>query len=88
MAGESKQPFALGSNFQGRKFAPKKIPAPSERISFRDLARLAARRKTPQFLVDRTGCDESTAKRWLSGKSRPPAGALCVVLADIFARID
>ena len=86
--GESSLRTVRASNFQGRKSAPKKIISPAERISFRDLARLAARRKTPQFLVDRTGCDESTAKRWLSGKSRAPADALRVVLADIFARLD
>jgi hypothetical protein len=61
---------------------------PRDRISFRDLARIAAPRKTKEFLVARTGCDDSTAKRWLRGKSRVPGQAVYAVLADIFARID
>lgn len=85
---ESKPSLALPSTFQGRKYAPRKIPLPAERISFRDLAKLAARRKTEQFLTERTGCDPSTAKRWLSGKSRAPDRAVYAVLADIFARFD
>jgi hypothetical protein len=36
----------------------------------------------------RPGCDDSTAKRWLRGKSRVPGQAVYAVLADIFARID
>lgn len=88
MRGESKRRGALLSNPDRRKFAPKNIGAGRERISFRDIAKLAARRKTQQFLSDRTGCDPSTAKRWLSGDSRAPAGAVYAVLADIFARID
>jgi hypothetical protein len=79
---------ALRSNFQGRKFAPKKIGKPVERISFRALAKFAVPRKTEQFLVDHCGCDASTAKRWLSGASRPPGEALRVVVADILTRIQ
>jgi hypothetical protein len=53
--------------------APRRHPAP---------------RKTKEFLVARTGCDDSTAKRWLRGKSRVPGQAVYAVLADIFTRID
>jgi hypothetical protein len=88
MSGESSQRSFARSNRQGRKFAPKKIVLPAERISFRDIAKLAARRKTIQFLVERTGYDDSTAKRWLSGKSRAADRAVYAVLADIFARIE
>jgi hypothetical protein len=66
---------------------PKSLSA-RDRISFRDLARVAAPRKTKEFLVARTGCDDSTAKRWLRGKSRVPGQAVYAVLADIFTRID
>ena len=85
---ESSPREARASNFEGRKFAPKKISAPKDRISFRDLAKFAVPRKTEQFLIDRTGCDVSTAKRWLSGASRPPAAAMVAICADIFSRID
>jgi hypothetical protein len=85
---ESSQRVALRSSFRGGKSVTKKILSPATRISFRDLAKLAARRKTEQFLSDRTGCDERTAKRWLSGASRAPGEAVYVVLADIFSRID
>jgi len=90
MAGESNAGIAVGSNRGGRKFAPKKIRSVDERISFRDLALLASRRKTIQFLCDRVDCDPSTAKRWLSSKrtARVPDRAVYVVLADIFARIE
>lgn len=87
MSGESRQGALAPSNPQRRKYAPKKIPKPSERISFRDLAKLAARRKTQQFLTDRTGCDPSTAKRWLSGESRAPDDAIYVVLIQIFTEM-
>lgn len=75
------------ANFRGRKYAPKKIGPVEERISFRDLAKLAARRKTIAFLVERTGADDSTAKRWLNGKSRVPDTAVYAVLGDIFKRL-
>jgi hypothetical protein len=88
MAGESRQGAVAASNLGRGKYAPKKIPPPRERISFRDLAKVAAPKKTREFLSAHTGCDDSTAKRWLSGKSRAPAGAVYAVLADIFARID
>lgn len=84
--GESSQRGGATSNLDRRKFAPKKISKPTERISFRDLAKFAVPRKTEQFLVERTGCDTSTAKRWLSGTSRAPASAVFVVCAAIFAR--
>lgn len=85
---ESSQRVRAASNFDRRKYAPKKIRPVDDRISFRDLAKFARRRKTEQFLVDRTGCDASTAKRWLSGKSRAPADAAFKILADILARVS
>lgn len=74
------------SNFDRRKFAPKKIPAVDDRISFYDLAKFAAPRKTIEFLVERTGRDASTAKRWLAGKSRPSDAAVNAIWADIHSR--
>lgn len=88
MSSESQQRNGLPSTFQGRKFAPKKIRVAEGRISFRDLAKFAVPRKTEQFLVDRTGCDGSTAKRWLSGTSRAPAHALQALVVDILSRIE
>lgn len=88
MLRESSQRRLAPSNFRGRKSAPTKIQRPSERISFRDLAKFAARRKTEEYLVERTGCNGSTAKRWLSGASRAPASALGAVIADIFSRAE
>lgn len=88
MACESRQRTIASSNRGGLKSEPKKIRPKPERISFRDLAKLAARRKTIQFLCDRVSCDPSTAKRWLSRASRVPDRAIYVVLADIFARIE
>jgi hypothetical protein len=85
---ESTARRVLPSNREGRKYAPKKIGPVDRRISFRDLAKFAVPRKTQQFLVDRTGCDAATAKRWLSGHSRPPATAVYAVCADIFSRIE
>jgi hypothetical protein len=86
--GESSPAFRAPSNLRGGKFAPKKIELPKQRISFRDLARLAAPRKTREFLSERTGCDDSTAKRWLSGKSRVSGAAVCAVLADVLSRVE
>jgi hypothetical protein len=88
MAGESVSRRVRGSNFRGSKNATKKIRGPNERISFRDLARFACGRKTEHFLAERTGKHPSTAKRWLSRKSRAPAAAVYAVMADIFARLD
>jgi hypothetical protein len=90
MVAESTRRTITPSNFSGRKTAPGKSLPPNarDRISFRDLARVAAPRKTKEFLVARTGCDDSTAKRWLRGKSRVPGQAVYAVLADIFTRID
>lgn len=90
MAGESRPRPVARSNRTGLEYEPKKITPVDDRISFHDLAKLAARRKTIQFLCDRAGCDPSTAKRWLSRarKSRVPDRAIYVVLADIFARLE
>ena len=74
------------SNRHRRKYAPKKIGAVDGRISFRDIAKFAWPRKTQQQLTLRTGCDPSTAKRWLAGDVRPPGDAVNAVWADIFAR--
>lgn len=76
------------SNSEGRKNAPRKIQTPQERISFRDLARFAWPNKPVAALVERTGADESTAKRWLRGTSRAPASAAYRALADIFDRLE
>jgi hypothetical protein len=73
---------------QGRKYAPRKFACPQDRISFRDLVRFAAPHKPVAFLVERTGADESTAKRWMSGKSRPPASAAYRVLGTIIDRLE
>lgn len=85
--GESSGRIAAASTFEGRKFAPKKISTPKERISFRDLAKFASKRKTIEFLCERTGCDASTAKRWLNGASRVPDRAVYALCADIFSRL-
>ncbi len=85
---ESSQRRRAASNFVGGKSVTKKIGLRRDRISFRDLARFAARRKTEQFLSDRTGCDQRTAKRWLSGASRTPGNAVSAVLADILDRLE
>jgi hypothetical protein len=85
---ESSGVFASASNLRGRKNAPRKIPSPKERISFRDLVRFAAPQKPVAFLVERTGADESTAKRWMRGTSRAPATAAYRVLGDIIDRLE
>jgi len=79
---------AGNANLRGRKNATQKILAPRDRISFRDLARLAYPEKPVAALVERTAADESTVKRWMSGRSRAPAPALYRVLGDIFARME
>jgi len=86
--GESSAPGLPASTFRGRRFAPKNIGGPKERISFRDLARFACPRKTKDFLVAKLGCDDATAKRWLAGKSRAPDRAAYAVLADILSRMQ
>lgn len=88
MGTESSARHRVASNFEGRKSEPKKIRPVDGRISFRDLAKLAAPRKTVAFLVERLACDRSTAKRHLSGRSRVPGTAVYAVLADIFSRIE
>ena len=85
---ESNVPMRAPSNRRGGKNAPKKIGSVDRRISFRDLARFAEPKKTRQFLSARTGCDDSTAKRWLSGKSRVTGAAVLAVLADITSRVE
>jgi hypothetical protein len=50
--------------------------------------RFAAPQKPVAFLVERTGADESTAKRWMAGKSRPPASAAYRVLGTIIDRLE
>lgn len=72
----------------GSRNGPKKIRSVDRRIPFRDLARFAAPRRTEKFLIQHTGCGRSTAKRWLSGKSRPSGDAVCVVVADILVRLS
>ncbi len=84
---ESNARRRLPSNFGRLKYEPKKIAAVDRRISFRDLAKLAAPRKTIEFLVERADCDPSTAKRWLSGKSPASGRAVSVVIADITSRL-
>lgn len=88
MSSESIRPVRLVSNRARRKLAPRLAVPWEERISFRDLARMAARRKTREFLAERCGVDISTAKRWLSGRSRAPASALRAVVVDILARAE
>jgi uracil-DNA glycosylase len=80
--------LARRSNVQGRKNAPQKIRSISERISFRDLARLAFPRKTAATLADLTSSDLSTCKRWLANRQRRPQVALVVVLGEIMRRLD
>lgn len=88
MSGESKLPIRVPSTFRDGKIAIKKSSVIGTSISFRDLAKLASRRKTERFLADRTGCDERTAARWLSGESRAPATALRLVVVDILSRVE
>lgn len=64
----------------GSRNGPKTIP-------FRDLARFAVPMRTEQFFVKHTGCARSTAKRWLSGKSRASGDAVCALVADILVRL-
>lgn len=86
--GESRQRRRLPSNRGGLIYEPKNIRPVDRRISFRDLARLAAPRKTVQFLVERAECDPSTAKRWLAGKSPASGKAVGAVVADIMSRLQ
>lgn len=85
--GESFARRSPSSNFRTDKYVRKNIRSADRRISFRDLARLAAPRKTEQFLAERTGSDPRSCRRWLRGE-RAPASAVYAVVADIFARIE
>src|SRR5262245_3140201 len=67
MVDESTLRTVAPSNFSRRKIAPRNSLLSRDRSPFRELARIAAPRKTKEFLVARTGCDGSTAKRWLRG---------------------
>jgi len=87
MAGESSARRPVRSNRRGLKYEPKNIRPVDGRIPFSVVAKVAAPRKTIQYLVERTGCDPSTAKRWLSGKSPASSRANNVVFADIMARV-
>jgi len=57
------------------------------KIPFGDLARFAVPRRAERFLIQRTGCGRSTAKRWLSGTSRASGPAVCAIVADILVRL-
>lgn len=87
MLRESESTIVRPSNLAGSKNATQKIRIDAERISFRELALFARRRKAAHFLSERTGADLTTAKRWLTRKSRAPDVAVYAVLADIFTRI-
>jgi hypothetical protein len=87
MSSESSLRRGAPSTVGTDKDVRKKIANPGQRISFRDLAKLASPRKTEHFLAAKTGSDPRSARRWLRGE-RAPAGAVYAVLADIFARID
>ena len=87
MGTESRARRALPSNFRTDKNVRKNFRPGERRISFRDLALLAAPRKTEQFLAEKTGSDPRSARRWLRGE-RAPAGAVYAVTADIFSRIE
>lgn len=84
---ESSARRRLPSNRGTDKYVRKNIRTVERRISFRDLARLAAPRKTEHFLAEKTGSDARSARRWLRGE-RAPASAVYAVMADIFARIE
>lgn len=86
--GESSQSIVRPSNFRGLIFEPKKNRVGEQRIPFRDLAKLAAPRKTVAFLVEQADCDPSTAKRWLSGQSPASGKAVRIVFANIMARLE
>lgn len=74
------------SNLRTDKYVRKNIRTSDRRISLRDLARLAAPRKTEHYLAERTGKDPRSARRWLRGDTAP-ASAVYAVMADIFSRI-
>lgn len=86
--GESSVPKREPSNFGGLKYEPKKIRPVDGRISFRDLAKFAQPRKTVDFLVERAGCDRSTAKRWLAGKSPASGRAVTALFAELASRLE
>jgi hypothetical protein len=83
---ESRNRASAKSNFRAGKSAIKEILSPAERISFRDLARLARKRKTDFWLSERTGADTRTVLRWMSRETRAPDHALGVVLGEIMRR--
>jgi hypothetical protein len=83
---ESSGAIGQQSNFRGGKSATKYLRPDEERISFRDLAKLAWRRKPWVPLAERTGKDQRTVKRWLSRGSRAPDLALAVVWSEIMRR--
>ncbi|MGE0579352.1 hypothetical protein, partial [Reyranella sp.] len=85
--GTSSNQRRASSNPRGLIYEPKKIRPVDRRISFRDLAKLAQPRKTIEYLVERGGCDRSTAKRWLSGASPASGRAVGAVVADIMSRL-
>ena len=87
MSSESKNRNRARSNPRGVILVTQNIRGDAERISFRELARFACRKKTAAFLAERTGRDERTAKRWLSKNGRAPDYAIGAVLADIAARV-
>lgn len=88
MGTESTARRVLRSNRGGLKYEPKNIRPVDRRISFRELAKLAAPRKTIDFLVERAACDRSTAKRWLAGRSPASGRAVVAVVADIMSRLS
>lgn len=88
MGSESSAGNRAPSSLRRGRYAPQKIVSARERIFFRDLAKLAAPRKTRAFLVEKLGCDDSTAKRYLTSRTRVSSEAVYAVLADIFARIE
>lgn len=86
MAGESESLSVAASNFRRGKNATQKIRGDEERIHFRDLARLAFKRKTSAILASLLETDVRTAKRWLSRESRAPDHAVTLVLGEIMRR--
>lgn len=74
------------SNIRGPTSWPRNIRPTADRISFRELAKLAFPSKTAAALVHVTGKSESTVKYWLADKHEPPASVLCAVLGEIMRR--
>ena len=60
-----------------------------EPIPFGVLVSLAFPGAKPEFaLAERTNCDPSTCRRWITRRQRPPAVALAVVLGEIIRRYN